>query len=149
MPDLLPADHPDFIPPAPIDMFVADVTHNEINVGCAWYVTRVGRIPQGMHGFVIPYTDLLKHPRGLHDLLVSLDSGKVPPMFCPQPSFRITETTDFPRFKSPGETPLQPNTGYLYAFQTYNAAGKSKLVGNFDESTGEIKPVFTLPDPAL
>lgn len=145
MPDLLPADHEDFIPRAPIDLHVADVTHNEINIGCAWYIDRVGRIPQGMHGFVIPYTDRFKHPQALQDLLKALDSGEVQQMFCPQPAFKITETTDFPEFDSPGWTVIKPNTPYIYAFQTFNAAGKSKLVGNFDEVTGEIKPVFTLP----
>jgi hypothetical protein len=144
MPDLLPADHPDFIPKAPIDLHVANIQKDIIDVGCAWYIERVGRIPQGMHGFVIPYTERFEDPQVLKDLIVLLDSGTVQRMFCPQPAFKITETTDCPEFDSPGWTKIKPNTPYIYAFQTFNAAGKSALVGNFNRDTGEVFPVTTL-----
>lgn len=144
MPDLLPADHPDFIPKAPIDLHVANIQKDIIDIGCAWYIERVGRIPQGMHGFVIPYTERFEDPQEVWDLLRLLDSGDVQQMFCPQPGFRITETTDCPEFDSPGWTKIRPNTPYIYAFQTFNAAGKSALVGNFDMETGEVFPVTTL-----
>ena len=65
-------------------------------------------------------------------------------MFCPQPAFKITETTDCPEFDSPGWTKINPKTPYIYAFQTFNAAGKSELVGNFNRDTGEVFPVTTL-----
>ena len=144
MPDLTPMDDPDFIPRAPIDLRVANASTDVIDIGCAWYIDRVGRIPQGMYGFVIPYTKKLEHPQAVHNLLQLLDSGTVQQMLCPQPSFRITETTDCPQYDSPGWTKIQPGTPYFYAFQTFNAAGKSELVGNFDPQTFKVDPVFTL-----
>ena len=97
-----------------------------------------------MYGFVIPYDEKkFGHPQSLHSLLELLESGTVQRMFCPQPAFKITETTDCPKWNSPGWTKIQPDTPYVYAFQTFNVAGESHLVGNFDRGTGEVFPVFT------
>ena len=145
MPDLLPADHPDFIPLPPIDMHVAGVGPDVIHVGCAWYIDRVGRIPHGMHGYVIPYNESFNTMTGLNELLRHLETTK--PMFCPQPSFKITHISKCPELGSKGGF-VQPDTPYLYAFKTYNDAGESRFVGNFDEETGEAWPISTLPEGA-
>jgi len=145
MPDLLPADHPDFIPLPPIDMHVAGLESDVIHIGCAWYIDRVGRIPHGMHGYVIPYNESFNTRTGLSELVRHLEGTK--PMFCPQPAFKITHVSECPELGANGGV-VQPDTPYLYAFKTFNEAGESKFVGNFDKEAGEAWPVSTLPEGA-
>lgn len=145
MPDLLPADHPDFRPIPPIDLHVANIESQVIDIACAWYITRVGRIPQGMHGFVFPYTEELEIKKNVHGLIQLIKDGKAKPMLCPQPAFKITHISECEELGYE-EVPISPDTPYFFLFQTFNAAGKSELVGNFDPDTLKIDPVSTLPE---
>lgn len=135
MPDPNPADHPDNIPQAPKRIFIGSVTDEEINLGWIWSISRVGRIPTGTNGYIIPFKKEYNSLSGLTQVLQDIKDSKIEPMFSPQPAFRVTHTSSAP-YLGLMQKPIQPGKHYFAAFETINAAGSSELFGTFDPLLG-------------
>lgn len=144
MPDPNPANHPDNIPATPINVHFTGRTSKEINIGMTWTATRAGRVPEGTHTYVVPYS---KEYEGVENLSKLLEIfSRSTPMFSPQPACRVIAISQIPELglNASDNQPLQPNTQYIIASAAVNEAGRSEFVGNFDKESGIIMPIWTL-----
>lgn len=125
-------------PSIPTLVTVDSVGDNSINL--SWTAPEIGGAPDGYRIYVIPYSPSYESTLVLQQLLNTLPAAT--PFTTTETFYSVTDTTAIPDFGIES-VPLESGTAYVYVVASYNTAGFSDPVGNFDLAAGTIDEVFT------
>lgn len=125
-------------PSVPISVTVDSVT--QASVTLSWTAPETGGSPDGYYVYAVPYDISYESPVAIQQLVNTLSIAT--PFEVPGTTFQITNTTSVPDFGI-ASLPLEAGTAYIYVVASYNTAGFSDPVGNFDLTAGTIDEVFT------
>ncbi|MDA8874904.1 fibronectin type III domain-containing protein [Winogradskyella sp.] len=126
------------LPSFPTSLTMTDATSSSITLG--WTAPVLGGTPDGYYVYVTPYSASYENSVVLQQLVDAL--ALATPESVSQESATLTATT---AISSLGieSVAIQPGTAYVYAVASFNTAGTSAAVGNFDITEGTVDEVFT------
>jgi hypothetical protein len=125
-------------PTAPIAIEVTATTDSSITL--SWDAPEAGGAPDSYKLYIIPYNVGYESTVALQAMVTALSLAT--PFSTTQTTYDFTNTTAVASLGIVSE-PLEADTAYIYAIQSYNNAGTSTPAGNFNVTAGTIAEVFT------
>lgn len=126
------------LPSVPLSVVVTATSESSISVD--WNAPELGGAPDGYRLYIIPYDTLYENQVALQALVSALSSAT--PFTTTATNYNFVSTTAVTSLGLTSE-PLQAGQPYIYAITSYNTAGASAPVGNFNVTAGTIEEVFT------
>lgn len=126
------------LPTAPLLVEVTATTDSSITL--SWDAPETGGAPDGYRLYIIPYNVSYESTVALTSMVSALSAAT--PFSTTQTTYDFTNTTAVASLGIVSE-PLEPDTAYIYAILSYNVAGASTPVGNYNITAGTIAEVFT------